>query len=445
MQKLDLLVIGAGMAGLTAAAKAAREGRRVLVVEVSDDVGGSARYAGYAWTAPSREVMDQVNPRGDDALKHGLVDRFAAGVDWIRSVGVEAMEPVPILGFGRGHQFDTNQYVDNCRRLVTGSGGEVRLRTRTRRLLTDQGRVVGAELESADGTVEDVRAAWTLLATGGFQGDPELTTAKVHPQASRMQLRSNPHSDGAGYRLATEVGAAAGADGAGFYGHLVPSGIPFADPADFVDLSLYYSEHALLFNLRNERFTDETLGDHLTTMALVEQPEARGLLVADARVYRDWIIGSYVEGAVAVDKFAVASRRGGRCGLAESIDEFDYLPEEWGYDGSAIRVALEQFNKEVAGAVEPARALDSKPLDEGPWYVIECEPAITFPFHGIEIDDQARVLDPSGAPIPGLLAAGSDTGGLWVRAYAGGLASALVFGLTAAETSASRPWTDESK
>ena len=440
MQEYDLLVIGAGMAGLTAAAKAAREGRRVLVLEVSDDVGGSARFAGYAWTAPTREVMDEVNPRGEESLKHALVDRFADGVEWIRSVGVEAMDPVPVLGFGRGHQFDTNQYVDTCRRLVTEGGGEVSLRTRTRRLLTAEGRVTGAEVESADGSVEEVRAAWTLLATGGFQGDPDLLTEKVHPQATRMQLRSNPDSQGAGYRLATEVGAATGPEDAGFYGHLVPTGIPFADPADFVDLSLYYSEHALLFNLRNERFTDETLGDHLTTMALLEQPEARGLLVADARVHRDWIVGSYVEGAVAVDKFAVASRRGGRTGLAESLEELEYLPEEWGYDGAAIRDAIERFNAEApAGGVDPGRALDSLPLDEGPWYVIECEPAVTFPFHGIRIDDQARVLDRAGSPVPGLLAAGSDTGGLWVRAYAGGVAAALVFGLTAAATSADTP------
>ena len=446
MQELDLLVIGAGMAGLTAAARAAREGHRVLVVEVSEDVGGSARYAGYAWTAPSREVMDRVNPDGDDALKHALVDRFSAGVDWIRSTGVDVMDPVPILGFGRGHQFDTNHYVDTCRRLVTEGGGEMRLRTRTRRLLIEDGRIVGAEIESSEGTVEEARAAWTLLATGGFQGDPELLTHKVHPQAPRMQLRSNPHSDGAGYRLATEAGAATGGESAGFYGHLVPTGIPFADPADFVDLSLYYSEHALLFNLRNERFADETLGDHLTTMALLEQPEARGLLVADARVHRDWIVGSYVEGAVAVDKFAVAHRRGGRCGFAESLEELEYLPEEWGYDGPAIRAAIERFNEEAASAtVEPPRALDSLPLDEGPWYVIECEPAVTFPFHGIRIDEQARVLDASGAPLPGLLAAGSDTGGLWVRAYAGGLASALVFGLAAADTASADPWTDNPK
>ncbi|WP_240797892.1 hypothetical protein [Streptomyces sp. F001] len=74
-------------------------------------------------------------------------------------------------------------------------------------------------------------------------------------------------------------------------------------------MSLYYSEHALLFNLQGERFTDETQGDHLTTMALLEQAESRGLLVADARVFRDWVVGSYVEGAVAVDKFGLASKR----------------------------------------------------------------------------------------------------------------------------------------
>lgn len=436
MVETDLLVIGAGMAGLTAAARAARDGRRVVVVEVGDDVGGSARFAGYAWTAPSREVMDEVNPRGDETLRHALVDRFAAGVEWIRSVGVEAMDAVPLLGFGRGHQFDTNQYLDSCRRIVQESGGQVWLRTRTNRLLTDDGRVVGAEVEGPAGE-EEVRAPWTLLATGGFQGDPKLLAAHVHPEAGRMQLRSNPRSTGAGYRLATAVGAATGLEDAGFYGHLVPSGIEFADPSDFVDLSLYYSEHALLFNLENERFTDETLGDHLTTMALLEQPEARGLLICDARVHREWIVASYVEGAVALDKFAIASRRGGRVGLAETLDELDYLPEEWGYDGPAIRARIEELNEAATAGrpVHPGRARDGHPIDEGPWYVVECVPAVTFPFHGIRIDESARVLGHDGAPVAGLLCAGSDTGGLYHRAYAGGLASALVFGLAAARTS----------
>ncbi|MFE6157297.1 FAD-binding protein [Streptomyces sp. NPDC056486] len=435
---VDLLVIGAGMAGLTAAARAVRDGLSVVVVEVAPDVGGSARYAGYAWTAPDREIMDRHNPRGERVLTHALVDRFDDGISWIRSLGVEAKGAQAVLSFGRGHQFDTNHYVDTCRRLILRGDGELLLETGTERLVVEEGTVVGADVRRADGGRRRVRATTTLIATGGFQGDVGLRTAHVHPHADRMQLRSNSRSRGGGYRLATEVGAATGPDDAGFYGHLIPSGIPFADPADFVDMSLYYSEHALLFNLRGERFVDETLGDHLTAMALLDEPESRGLLIADARVFRDWIVGSYVEGAVAVDKYAIADKRGGRVGLAEDLDELAYLPEEWGYEGEVVRDAVKLFNEQAAAGVEPGpgRKLDRLPLDEPPYYVIETTPAITFPFHGVRIDDRARVLGEDARPLPGLLAAGSDTGGLWHRAYAGGLASALVFGLTAAETAA---------
>lgn len=437
MEQIDLLVIGGGMAGLTAAARATRDGRRVLVVEKGQDTGGNARYAGYAWTAPTTEVMDEVNPHGDEALRHALVERFSGGIDWIREVGVEAQDAVVILGFGSGHQLDTNQYVDACRKIVTDGGGEVWTGATAERLLAEDGTVVGAEVTRADGSAHAVRAPWTLLATGGFQADPELVAAHVHPEGAAMQLRSQPNSTGGGYRLATAVGAATGGEHAGFYGHLIPSGVRFQDPADFVDLSLYYSEHALLFNLDSERFTDETLGDHLTTMALQNQAGGRGLLICDSRVFREWVIGSYVEGAVAVDKYALANRRGGRTGVADSLDELAYLPEEWGYDGEKIAAAIEEFNRraEAGEELSPGRAKDVEPLTEGPWYVIECVPAITFPFHGIRIDDQARVLGTDGAPIPGLLCAGSDSGGLYDCAYAGGLASALVFGLTAAATS----------
>jgi succinate dehydrogenase/fumarate reductase flavoprotein subunit len=437
MDHLDLLVVGAGMAGLTAAAKAARDGLRVTVIEIGEDVGGSARFAGYAWTAPTREVMDEVNPDAVPALRHKLVDEFDAGVEFIRSVGVEAMPAQRILSFGRGHGFDTNQYLDTCRRLVTETGGEVLLRTRTHELLTEDGHVVGAVVEGPDGERRALRATSTLLATGGFQADKDLVREHVGTQGDRMQLRSNPHSAGAGYRLATAAGAATGGENAGFYGHLVPTGVPFADPSDFVDLSLYYSEHALLFNLRNERFTDETRGDHLTTMELLDQPEARGLLIADARVHRDWIVASYVEGAVSLDKYAVANRRGGRCGLADSLEELEYLPEEWGYDGAAVARAVAEYNEKAkVGSHSPGRELDPAPLDEGPWYVIECEPAITFPLHGVLIDTQARALKADGTPVPGLLCAGSDSGGVYQRGYAGGLANALVFGLQAAATAA---------
>jgi flavin-dependent dehydrogenase len=141
--EVGLLVVGAGMAGLTAAARAARDGLSVLVTEIAEDVGGSARFAGYAWTAPSHEVMDRQNPNGDGALKRALVDRFASGVDWIRDTGVETGAAQRILSFGRGHRLDTNHYVDTCRRIVLDAGGTVLLGTD---LAAQRGEVPGCAL-----------------------------------------------------------------------------------------------------------------------------------------------------------------------------------------------------------------------------------------------------------------------------------------------------------
>jgi succinate dehydrogenase/fumarate reductase flavoprotein subunit len=121
------------------------------------------------------------------------------------------------------------------------------------------------------------------------------------------------------------------------------------------------------------------------------------------------------------------------------LADFASMPEEWGYPGATIRDRVAEFNAAVRADAEtaPGRLLDRQPLDEPPFYVVEAAPAITFTFGGLLIDAEARVrsADTQGAgPVPGLLAAGADAGGLYRRAYAGGLAPALVFGLAAART-----------
>lgn len=427
----DLLVIGAGMAGLTAAARATANGAKVTVLEKAAGTGGSAQFAGYAWTTPTREMMAEINPHGEESLRNAIVDDFAAGLDWIRGRGVECADGVPVLRYGIGHAFDTVQYLDACVREIKAGGGQVVTGADVRSLVTEGDAVVGADVVVAGESVQ-IHAGKVLLATGGFQANHELIDEHLHENASRFPLRSNPDSDGGGLRLATAVGADIGPRDAGFYGHLVPAGLPFRDSGDFVGLSLYYSEHALLFNLENKRFYDETQGDHLSANALMEEPESRGLLVADARVYEEFICGSYVEGAIAVDKYTETAKRGGRCGIAETLEELEYLPEEWGYDGAAIAKEIREIN--AAGQkVIPPREYDFSPLDRGPYYIIETSPAVTFPLVGIRIDEGASVLRADGNPITGLLAAGSDVGGIYRRAYAGGISAALVFGLRAGD------------
>jgi len=407
-----------------------------LVVERAPAVGGSAQYAGYLWTAPTHDVLAEVDPGGDPALRRALVDRFPAAVEWVRSLGSTLGPEVTVLRYGRGYSIDTAGHLDRCRRLVEGAlDGDVMVDADVEKLVVDDGAVRGAVIRAGHDR-RTIEARSTLLASGGFQGDAATVASLIHANGSSMPLRSNAFSRGTGLRLGQQAGAAVGRPGAGFYGHLVAADIPLDDPTQFTSLTLYYSEHTLLFNANGERFIDETLGDHLSAIAAVEQPRARVLAVADQRVRDEWELAPYVEGIAPLDRFALFHRRGGRCAVADSLDDFSALPEDWGYPGAIIRNEIERFNRAAASGddLTPGRRFDPLPLDRPPYYVVEAVPAITFTFEGVLIDGHARVVDEQGAPIPGLLAAGADAGGLYVRAYAGGLAASLVFGLRAAET-----------
>src|SRR4051812_42146234 len=141
--QIDLLVLGAGMAGLTAAASAARSGASVVLVEKAPAVGGSATYAGYIHTAPTLEVMREVNPGADPVLTARLVERFEAGLEWVRSLGVHVANPVPVLGYSRGCQTDMANYLHACERIVR-EHGELLLNATAQRLLIEDGAVTGA-------------------------------------------------------------------------------------------------------------------------------------------------------------------------------------------------------------------------------------------------------------------------------------------------------------
>jgi len=435
---VDLLVLGAGMAGCAAAVRAARAGASVVVAEKAGAVGGSAAHAGFVWSAPSAAVMRRENPDADPALAQRLVDDYDAAIEFLRSLRVEVGPAVKVLTFGRGRAFDSAGFFLTCERTLRDAPGcELLLRATTERLLVEDGAVRGALVRTGDGKAREIRARHTLLATGGFGGDPQLRAQLIHPRARDLPLRANRASTGDGLRLAHAAGAASGPPAAGFYGHLVPAGIRYDDPFEFVALTFYHSEHGVLLNLDGRRFVDETLGDHLSPMHLLDQPEARALLVYDQHVHDHWMLRPYVEGTEAVDKFQLAYRRGARCAVAGDLEEFGELPEEWGYPGEAVLASLRAFNAQcAAGRPQPARRHDPRPLARPPYYVIEVTAAITFSFGGVRIDRQARALDHRGVPVPGLLAAGADTGGVFVRAYAGGIANALVFGLQAAATAA---------
>jgi len=433
----DLLVIGAGMAGLSAAGYAARHGARVVVLERADHVGGSAALSGgFLWSATSPGRLGYYGGGRAD-LGEVVLRNYRLGLAWMREREVAIGRAVNVL-HGRGYQVDLAGYFKDCTNLVEQYDGHVALGTTVERLLTDaNGKVIGARTRDAESPIE-VIAKSTVLSTGGFQNSAELRTKFIHPQArDKILLRTNPFSDGTGMRLAMEVGAATSSRNPGFYGHLVSESPRWGEPGLYTALTQYHSEYALLFNEAGGRFCDESLGDHVNTGAVLAQPNAHALCFWDSRIHAAYARTPVVKGAEALDKMAVALEHAGRGVIAHSWNALASFASANGFDGDRIVASIREYNDACRSRWEmlnPRRAENFGPQDQPPFYGLVVVPAITHTHAGIRVDDKARVVRDDGTAVEGLLAAGVDVGDVYGAGYSGGLGLAIAFGLQAAQT-----------
>jgi hypothetical protein len=119
--------------------------------------------------------------------------------------------------------------------------------------------------------------------------------------------------------------------------------------------------------------------------------------------------------------------------VAEAAGEEELIAAvaDWGVPGSSLRRTLRDY-AEGSGGPDVPLPEHPEPLTQPPFYAVEVQPSITFPFGGLAVDVDGRALDRDGHPIGGLFAAGADAGGLQDRRYVGGLGLGLVFGPRAA-------------
>jgi fumarate reductase flavoprotein subunit len=224
-----------------------------------------------------------------------------------------------------------------------------------------------------------------VLATGGFQADAELVARHIGP-AAPLRLRANPWSAGDGLRVGLARGAALSAGMGEFYGRNMPDA-DFGE-AGFVSLAQLYGRHAQVVNERGEPFFEGEVSwsENDLVQATARQPGARAWYLLD-----DAALTWPVRDRTVADLVAAAPTR---------IEPTD-LPF---------------------------------PAPPGVRVAVRVKPGITHTIGGLRVDEQARVLDADGLPLPGLFAAGADAGGISAGGYASGLAAALVLGMRAAET-----------
>jgi fumarate reductase flavoprotein subunit len=223
-----------------------------------------------------------------------------------------------------------------------------------------------------------VDAAPLILATGGFS----VMLARMRG----LLVRSNPWSAGDGIELALARGGTMTGVFDEFYGRNMPAPPARIGEEDFVRLAQLYGR-------------------------LAEVHDDEGVEFFSGPV--SWSETDLVQ--------ATARRPGGTAWYVVGEPAL----------GERIR------DRTVAEMVEAARSAggEVRELDDGR-VAVHVMPGVTHTIAGLRVDTSARVLDRGGRPIPDLYAAGADVGGISTGGYSSGLASALVLGLTAAETAA---------
>jgi succinate dehydrogenase/fumarate reductase flavoprotein subunit len=293
------------------------------------------------------------------------------------------------------------------------------------------GRVTGVRVSSSRGMHA---ADAVILASGGFAGDPEMVGRHIIGGPGRMLVRAHPRSTGDGFRAALQKGALASAGLDEFYGRNLPA--PPADfpPERFVEVSQLYGRYAVAVNASGERYADEGAdwSETALTRATAHQPGLYAWYVLDARG-----LEGRVRERTAKEMVETAKSTGGSViETASTLRLADRLAE-CGVPRETFLRTLEEYNAAAAagGQLSPPRSGQAWPLRVPPFVAVKVAPSITHTVGGLAVDAGCRVLRRRGGrPIPGLYAAGVEVGGVSVGGYTSGLASALVFGGTAAES-----------
>jgi fumarate reductase flavoprotein subunit len=340
------------MAGLVAAARARELGASPVVFEKGERPGGLMLLSSCViWRYRTFEDFRAECPGGDPALQRLVFERLDEGIAWLESLGA----PVTVHETGNprtvGKRFDPRGLTDALAR----AAGEIRL-----------GQALPDDVEGP-----------LVLATGGFQGSPELVGRYIRP-AAPLRLRSNRWSAGDGLRLGLARGAATTAGMDEFYGRNMPDA-PFSE-SQFVPLAQLYGRLARVLNERGDEFFDRDVSWSETDLvqATARQPGARAWYVLDGEALEQRVRERTVAEMVALAPTAVP-------------------PEKLPF-----------------------------PAPRGAKVAVRVKPGITHTIGGLQVDERAQV-------VPGLFAAGADVGGISTGGYASGLAAALVLGRIAAE------------
>jgi tricarballylate dehydrogenase len=486
--RYDVIVVGKGNAALCAALSAREQGASVLVLEAAapEESGGNSRFAGgvmrfaYSSVEDLKRVTDLTEQeiadsdfgtnttdeffddlfrltrfKTDPQLSELLVTRSLDTMVWLRANGVKFVPnygrqsalvdgrrrffgrmPIEVSGGGSG----LVQFLD---RAAEKAGIEVVYRTRVKSLIMDGERVAGV-VANREGRTVRCEAGAVVLASGGFEANPEMRTRYLGTGWELAKVRGSRFNQGDGLKMALDIGAAPYGNWSGAHATGWDLNAPeFGD----VNVGDQFQKHSyifgLLINANGKRFVDEGADFHSFTYAkyggeVLKQPGQFAWQVFDSKVTR--LLRS--EYRIKMMTKVSANTLEELAGKLEGVDPKTFLETVRAYN-AAVRedVPFEHTVKDGKSTVgiEPPKSNWAQALDQPPFDAYATTCGITFTFGGLRIQpENGQVLDVTLAPIPGLYCAGEMVGGLFYFNYPSGtgLVSGALFGRIAGEGAA---------
>jgi fumarate reductase flavoprotein subunit len=457
----DILIVGAGLAGFTAALRAAEQGAQVLLIDKSHGAlgdgnvlmaSGSLRAGGKSPKTDARELYDFVMSEGiayPDLVK-SWSETCGRAIDWLTSVGVAIEETAPgriwlnqqsEISFGPVYKKDVGpRALASLKERFLKLGGRYMNGIEGTRLIAENNRVVGLIGKQHSGEIE-LRSRATILSTGGFSANQELVKKYIGPHADRCKLRGSKQDTGDGLCMAVAVGAKA-VNLKYFYGHLIARKAlsddrfwPYPRLDSFVD-------EGILIDANGKRFVDEGRGDVAVANDLARTDDPTGAtLIFDQE---SWAASKDNPSSTSLKIPAPNPWIADNGGEIFCRDSAEALAEVLGINSANLKRTVEDYNRAVESnnvkTLAVTRTGKPKPL-RAPLYGLRVVPGITFTMGGVAVNGRAEVLNQDEKPIAGLYAAGDAIGGLMGGqrgGYTGGLMQAIVTGILAGENAAEK-------
>jgi tricarballylate dehydrogenase len=479
-EQCDVVVVGAGNAAMCAALAAREHGAEVVVLERApeDEAGGNTRFTAgairfaYDGLEDLRALMPDLSEdeiartdfgaytedqffddmarvtenRADPDLVELLVRRSKPTLMWLRGKGFRF---VPI--YGRQAFKVNNRFkfwggltveawgggpglVEAHSKAAAASGIRIFYEARALSLLHDDDGAKGLTLRY-QGKTRTIRCRAVVLASGGFESNPEWRTRYLGPGWDLAKVRGTRFNTGDGIRMALDIGASPRGNWSGCHAVGWDRNAPeFGDLAVGDGFQKHSYPWGIMINANGERFVDEGADFRNYTYAkygavILRQPGQFAWQIFDKKVTHLLRDEYRIRQVTKVTANTLEE-------LADKLDDVNpkRALETIEQYNAAVRTDIPfdpnvKDGRRTEGLIVPksnwANTIDQPPFEA---YAVSC--GITFTFGGLRITTEGQVVDTDGRPIPGLYAAGELVGGLFYFNYPGGtgLMSGAVFG-----------------